>query len=219
MKTIALILARGGSKGIPKKNIIKIKDKPLIEYAIDASLSSEVSETWVSTDCEEIKKVAIKAGAFVIKRPKKLASDTASSDESLLHFASHKNFDILSFIQPTSPLITPAYINENLKLVVEQKYDSAFSAYRRHWDAVWTKDVKPLDWNIYKRPRRQDADAVWVENGMIYTTTRQALLKSGLRYSGTIGVSEVSPHDSLEIDEYQDLKIFEAYLNVFSGHH
>ena len=66
MKTIALILARGGSKGIPKKNIIKIKDKPLIEYAIDASLSSEVSETWVSTDCEEIKKVAIKGLSFIL---------------------------------------------------------------------------------------------------------------------------------------------------------
>jgi|TARA_R110000851_G_scaffold267810_6_gene420385 N-acylneuraminate cytidylyltransferase len=216
MKAVALILARGGSKGIPKKNIATVKGKPLISYSIEAALSSMASEVWVSTDCPEIKKVALNAGALVIDRPTALASDVAGSDGSLLHFAKNKEFDILTFIQPTSPLIKAKYINENLNLVISKNYDSAFSAYLRHWDAVWTKDIKPLNWDIRSRPRRQDVDGVWVENGMIYSTTRQALISSGLRYSGKIGVSEVPAQDSIEIDEPQDLKIFEAYLDIFS---
>ena len=79
MKIVSVILERGGSKGIPKKNIMLLKDKPLIQYSIDASLSSKAEETWVSTDCAAIKKVALQCWAHVLDRPEKLASDTCPS--------------------------------------------------------------------------------------------------------------------------------------------
>ena len=69
MKTVSLILARGGSKGIPNKNITFLKDKPLLQYVVDASKKSNVEETWVSTDCRNIMNTADDLGACVIRRP------------------------------------------------------------------------------------------------------------------------------------------------------
>ena len=86
MKSVAVILARGGSKGIPQKNIIPLNNKPLLEYTITAAKQSNVNEVWVSTDCENIKSVAIKLGVNVLDRPKKFATDSSKSEEALLHF-------------------------------------------------------------------------------------------------------------------------------------
>ena len=113
MRVVSLITARGGSKGIPKKNLIDINGRPLIWYSIRASLDSKVDETWVSTDSEEIQNASVKAGARVIIRPDDLADDYIMPDEVLLHFAQHVEFDILAFIQPTSPLIKAEYINKS----------------------------------------------------------------------------------------------------------
>ena len=110
MKIVTVILARGGSKGIPRKNIIDINGRPLIWYSINASLNSNVSETWVSTDDDEIKLVSINCGAKVIDRPSELATDSIMGDDSLVHFANEKDFDVLVYIQPTSPLIKTKYI-------------------------------------------------------------------------------------------------------------
>ena len=84
----SLITARGGSKSVPKKNIIMLKDKPLIAYSILASLESKVSETWVSTDDEDIKSVSKEWGAKVIDRPKELATDTILNEPSLIQYTS-----------------------------------------------------------------------------------------------------------------------------------
>ena len=86
MKIISLILARGGSKGIPNKNIINLNGSPLIQYTITASQQSKVHETWVSTDCQKIKQISEKLGAHVIDRPETLAQDTSPSEDAILHF-------------------------------------------------------------------------------------------------------------------------------------
>ncbi len=98
MKTVALILARGGSKGIPNKNIINIKQKPLLAYSILAAQKSNVDEVWVSTDCEKIKSVAEDYQAKVLDRPAKYATDFSKSEDALIHFAKNINFNILVFI-------------------------------------------------------------------------------------------------------------------------
>ncbi len=97
-KIVSIIPARGGSKRIPKKNLIKINGKPLIYYMIKASLESKVDETWVSSEDDEILRVAKKYGAKIIKRPEELATDTSSSESVLLHFADNCSFDILVFL-------------------------------------------------------------------------------------------------------------------------
>ena len=106
----SLITARGGSKSVPKKNMVMLKGKPLIAYSILASLESKVSETWVSTDDEDIKAVSIEWGAKVIDRPKEFATDTILNEPSLIQFAHKEEFDLLVFIQPTCPFIKSKFI-------------------------------------------------------------------------------------------------------------
>ena len=95
MKVVSLILARCGSKGIPNKNIIHVNGNPLLYYTTNASLNSDVNETWVSTDCEDIKNVALNLGCKVIDRPTQISGDNSKSDEALVHFAENIDFDIL----------------------------------------------------------------------------------------------------------------------------
>jgi N-acylneuraminate cytidylyltransferase len=127
MKIVSLILARGGSKGIPKKNIYPIAGKPLLYYSLNAAMNSEVNEVWVSTDCSEIKKIALSYKAKVLDRPDEISTDIAQSEDALMHFAKNIDFDILVFIQPTSPLILSMDINNGLELLRNKKYDSVFS--------------------------------------------------------------------------------------------
>ena len=90
---VSVILARGGSKGIPRKNIVDINGKPLLYYTIEASLKSGVDATWVSTDDEEIATIAYECGARVLKRPAKISTDKSTSESALMHFAEQVEFD------------------------------------------------------------------------------------------------------------------------------
>jgi CMP-N,N'-diacetyllegionaminic acid synthase len=212
MKIVSVILARGGSKGIPNKNIILIKNKPLIQYSIQASLCSQVDETWVSTDSLSIKKIALDCGAQVLDRPSKLSTDTASSDDALLHFSQHVDFDILVFLQPTSPLILFNDINTGLDLMKQSKYDSLFSVYKEHWIPRWSLNLEPYNWDTKKRPMRQEKEELLVENGAIYISTRAQLLSSKLRYGGKIGYIEMPLQRSFQIDTYDDMELIKKLL-------
>ncbi len=205
MKTISLIPARGGSKGIPLKNIIELDGKPLISYTIEASKKSNVDETWVSTDSNDISSVSKTYGAKIIDRPYEISKDTSQSEETLLHAAYQVDFDILVFIQPTSPLITSEDINKGLEMMDE--YDSVFSVTKEHWIPRWTMDVKPHEWEINNRPMRQDKPEMYVENGAFYITKRKNLLDSKLRYSGKKGVVEMPLSRSFQVDTMEDLEL------------
>ena len=207
MNIVSVITARGGSKGIPKKNIIDINGKPLIWYSINASLNSNVNETWVSTEDDNIKRVSQDCGANVIDRPSELSDDIIMPDAALVHFAQDHDFDILVFIQPTSPLIKPEYINAGIDLLINNTHDSCFAAVKEHWLPRWDKNINPIDWSIQDRPRRQDRPDRYVEAGMFYITTRDGLLKSKLRYSGSIGIVQIPLIDSVDINSYEDLEL------------
>lgn len=211
MNVKSLILARGGSKGIPKKNIVLLKGKPLIWYSIRAAQESSSSEVWVSSNDSEILKLAEEYGAKPIRRPDSIAQDYSKSEESLLHFAENVEFDVLVFIQPTSPMILPSDIDEALSLLPE--FDSVFSAYREHWIPRWTLDGVPFNWETSLRPMRQDMPELWVENGAFYVTKKSSLLESGLRYSGKIGVLEMPVRRSFQVDNYHDLEIVEKLID------
>jgi CMP-N-acetylneuraminic acid synthetase len=210
MNTKTIILARGGSKGIPNKNITIINGKPLLSYSIKTTLESIANDVWVSTDCEHIASVAKQYGSKVIDRPKEISTDKSKSEEALLHFANNTDFDILVFIQPTSPLLLPEDINKGLHLMAD--YDSVFSAYKEHWIPRWNIDISPDDWNIHNRPMRQDMSEKYVENGAFYITTRQQLLNSKCRYGGKIGVVEMPFYRSFQIDTLEDLQLIEKLL-------
>ena len=210
MKVVSVIPARGGSKGIPLKNIVELGGKPLISYTIESSKQSNVDETWVSTDSSEISSVVSEYGVKVIERPEDISTDTSQSEEALLHAARDSEFDVLVFIQPTSPLIKSEDINKGLEMMDE--YDSVFSVTKEHWIPRWTMDVKPFEWEINNRPMRQDKPETYIENGAFYITKRKNLLESKLRYSGKIGVVEMPLSRSFQIDTIEDLELMEKLL-------
>ena len=222
MKIVSVITARGGSKGIPRKNLLDFNGKPLVYYSIHASLMSNVSETWVSTDDDEISDVSQKYGASVIERPKELSGDVIMPDEALLHFANQEDFDVLVFIQPTSPLIKESYINKGIEMIKCGKYDSVFTVTKEHWLPRWKKtnislqsvlgDIRPDNWDVYNRPRRQDVEEKYVENGMFYITKRENLIQSKLRYSGRRGKVEIPLKDSFQIDNVEDLELMSKLI-------
>ena len=210
MKTVALILARGGSKEVPKKNIRLLSGEPLISYSINTAKYSNVDEVWVSTDNKAIKGISIGLGAKVIDRPIEFATDESPSEDALLHFAENVDFDILVFMQPTSPLVRPSYIDEGLNLMKD--YDSVFSVYKEHWLPRWDMEINPIDFDNNNRPRRQDKESVYVENGAFYITTKEKLLESKARVSGNIGVVEMKMQDSFQIDSEEDFNLVEKFF-------
>ena len=212
MKIVSVILARGGSKEIPSKNIINVKGKPLIYYTIKASQESNVQETWVSTDCAKIKKVAQKFNANVLDRPKIISQDFSKSEEALIHFSEKIEFDVLVFIQPTSPLLKSKDINKGIRLILDEGYNSVFSVYKQHWIPRWTLDIKPINWKTDNRPMRQETNEEYVENGAFYITTKTSLLKSQLRYSGKKNIVVMPLSRSFQIDTLEDLKLIQGLL-------
>jgi len=219
MKVVSLIPARGGSKGIPRKNIKNLNGKPLISYVINSSLMSKyVEETYVSTEDEEIARISEKFGARIIKRPSNLATDKTSSEEVLIHFANEVDFDILVFLQCTSPLTKEVDIDGALDLFFTRKYDSVLSVCQDDGGFLcggflWDENGKSFNYNYKNRPRRQDMKKLYRENGAIYIIDRENLLKSKSRLTGKIGLYKMPRQRSFEIDEPED---FEFLNKIFS---
>lgn len=206
-RIVSIVPARGKSRGIPRKNLVLLKGRPLIYYAIKASLESQVDETWVSSEDEEILRIAEDLGARAFKRPEELSTDTASSDAVLLHFAEQVWFDVLVFLQATSPLTTGEDINRGIAMLGE--YDSVISV-SRLTQFVWA-DGQP-NYDIHNRKRRQEWKGTFLETGAFFITTRDNLLKYRNRIGGKIGFCVVPKIRSFDIDSYEDLEIVERLM-------
>jgi len=212
MKIVSVILARGGSKEIPLKNITLLNKKPLIYYTINASKMSKVSETWVATDNLKIENISKVYGAKIFHRQPLDATDTASCELALLNFTKSTNFDILVFIQPTAPLLKYYDINKGIDTLIDNNLESVFSAYEGKWRAKWTKDLNSLDWDETKRPRRQDCPEHYIENGAFYIIRRDALLKYKNRHAKNKGVVIMPLKRSFEIDTLEDINLVELIM-------
>ena len=210
MKVVTLIPARGGSKGIPKKNIIEVCGRPLLSYAIQESIKSVSSETWVSTDDDEISSIATSYGALVVERPDDISTDSSTSESSLLHFVEKvNNFDILVFLQATCPFIEANDINKAVRLM--SKYDSVISV-SKFDQFLWREDTPMYD--IHNRKRRQNREQVYVETGSMFVTTKKGLLNNHNRISGKIGFVEVPKWRSVDIDTFDDLKLARKLMYI-----
>ena len=224
MKILAIILARGGSKGIPGKNLIPINGKPLLHYTVTACLNSAlVNRVVVSTNDEEISRVAKQIGAEVVRRPKKLSGDLSPVDPALEHVLDYlKNKekytpDIIILAQNTSPLRTSQHIDEALNLLTKKNYDSVLSGYPYHifaWDKMNQLTVKPHEHDPSTRLTRQETHEQILENGALYATTIAAFKKSHCRVSGKTGFYSMPMELSYDIDHIDDLRKAEKILQA-----
>ena len=130
-----------------------------------------------------------------------------------MHFSKKIDFDILVFIQPTSPLLKSEDINQGIKLLLnDNKCSSVFSVYKQHWLPKWSLDIEPLNWDVKNRPMRQEVDEEYIENGAFYITKKNDLLNSKLRYSGKKNVVIMPYLRSFQIDTLDDLNLIEGLL-------
>ena len=222
-KIHSIILARGGSKGIKNKNLFLINKKPLIYWSIKNSLNSKkISETWVSSDNKKILEIAKKFGAKVIIRPKELASDKSSSDAAWWHAVEYIKkdniIDLVVGVQPTSPIRSINDFDNALRKFISGKYDSMFSASNFETFFSWhikNKKVKP-NYNLSKRPRRQELNQSILENGSFYIFKAKLFLHYKNRLFGKIGFHLMKKYRGFQIDTLEDAifinAIFKNYL-------
>jgi len=220
-KNIAIIPARGGSKGIPGKNLVPLDSKPLIVHTIEAALKAKtIQQVYVSTDDAEISKVASEAGAKVIQRPTELASDTATSESALLHalewIKKNENYqpEYFTFMQCTSPLTLPADIDGTMQLLIDNQADSAFAACLFHhflWEST-EEGSRGVNHHHSQRLRRQDKKPQYLEAGSVYSMKTEGFLEARHRFFGRIAMHEIPASRVFEIDEPQDLLIAETLM-------
>ncbi|XP_032440185.1 N-acylneuraminate cytidylyltransferase-like [Xiphophorus hellerii] len=205
---VALILARGGSKGIPLKNIKPLAGVPLIGWVLRAAIDSgEFDSVWVSTDHDEIEKVAKSWGAKVHRRSKEVSRDDSTSLETIQEFLKENpKVAVVCNIQATSPCLHPSHIKKALKKITEDGYDSVFSVVRRYqfrWKEVEKGSdecTEPENLDPAKRPRRQDWNGELIENGSFYFATRDLIMKEGRLQGGRVAYFEMEPEHSVDID-------------------
>jgi len=219
-KIIAIIPARGGSKGIPKKNIINFCGKPLIAWSIEQALKARlVSSVFVSTNNEEIAKVSRKYGAKIVKRPKELSTDTSSSEEALLHalnqIEKEESVDIVVFLQATSPIRTSEDIDNAIKLFMSRKAGSLFSAAILESFCIWewqNEKLMSFTYDYHNRARRQDRKPLYLENGSIYVFKPETLRRYNNRLGGKIIMYMMDYWKSYQIDKLKDVEMCEHFM-------
>lgn len=212
---MALIPARGGSKGIPGKNLQEVGGIPLIGRSVQAALaSSRVSRVVVSTDDDDIATVARCHGAEVVLRPEHLSGDTASSESALLHaldlLSKHESLPPrLVFLQCTSPFTNGQHIDQVLAALDTPSVKSSFAVAPWH-GFLWRSDGSGINHDPHKpRQRRQDLETAYLETGAIYAMDMEAFRAVGSRFCPPCQPVVIN-HPAPEIDTPNDLVLCRA---------
>jgi CMP-N,N'-diacetyllegionaminic acid synthase len=226
MTTAAIILARGGSKAIPGKNIMNFCGKPLLSWSIiQAKKAQSVDLVVVSSDDKSILEVASEYGAKVIKRPRKFSTDTATSESALLHALDvlkkelGEELERVVFLQPTSPLRHSSDLDGAVKVFDDLGADSLFSDAILDDFCVWTDETGKLTgktFDPWNRGRRQDREALYLETGSIYVFKPNLLRKTGNRLGGIIARYTMPFWKSYEIDAPEDIIICEFLFKKYN---
>jgi len=220
MHCIAIIPARGGSKRIYKKNIRPLLGKPLVTYSIEQALAARhIDRVYVSTEDKEIASIASRGGAEIINRPAKLATDTASTEDVIfdaLRQLKLQNIEpeYVVLLQPTSPLRYPSDIDGAITKILSDGSDSLLSVCRNN-RFLWLSDMKALNYDYKKRPRSQEKEWEFIENGSIYITKVETFMKKKNRLAGKISFYEQPNECAFEIDDEFDWKLLEFLIRKY----
>jgi N-acylneuraminate cytidylyltransferase len=210
---VGLIPARGGSKGIHRKNLQTLSGKPLIEIGIDLLLAAGCEKVYVSSEDNEILHKVKSIGGLGIRRPKELSRDDSSTDSVILHAIQHLELncdDILVTHQITSPLVKIESVKNCLKILLNEfEINSTLTVYETH-PFLWKQNIDgrwdPIDHSRLIRYRRQDMGVIGHETGGVYVSRVGAVLKQKNRFPTPTKCISVTYLEALDIDDYEDLQ-------------
>ncbi len=228
MKSLAIIPARGGSKRIPRKNIRPFLDKPIIAYSIEAALNSGLfAEVMVSTDDEQIGRVAQEYGASVpFLRSREASDDFATTaqvlEEVLLKYkAQGKSFEAACCLYPTAPFVTAALLQESYKKLQEGDFDTVFPVLQYGypiWRSLKVEQGKAvMNWPEHLSSRSQDLPAAFHDAGQFYWLRVDTFLKDKKLFTSNSGVIERSELEAQDIDSETDWKLAELKYKLLHG--
>lgn len=220
-KYLAIIPARGGSKRLPNKNILELNGKPLIAYSIEAGKKSKyIDKVIVSSNSDEILNIAKQLNIDTIKRPEHLATDTATTFETIEHTINNtKEFEYIVLLQPTSPLRTSKHIDEAIKLLEKKNADAIISVCETEHSPLWTNTL-PIDDNFQGfikndivNKRGQDLPNYYRLNGAIYICKISKLLEEKTFFlRNNIYAYKMKQLNSIDIDTKLDFLIAQTIL-------
>jgi YrbI family 3-deoxy-D-manno-octulosonate 8-phosphate phosphatase len=220
VSVVAVIPARGGSKGLPGKNLRRVAGRSLVARAVDAARgAATIDRVFVSTDDGAIADEARSAGAEVIDRPADIAGDTASSEAAVLHALAQLDFEpqVVAFVQATSPFIDSCDLDAAVRRVLDGREDVVFAAAETHaflW-SVTVAGAVGVNHAASVRPRRQDRDAQFQETGAFYVMRAPAFVAAGHRFFGRVGIQEVDTARALEIDTLREFDVATLLAPLF----
>jgi CMP-N,N'-diacetyllegionaminic acid synthase len=221
-KVLAIIPARGGSKRLPKKNVLPLAGKPLIGWTIEAAQQSNyIDDIFVSTDCDEIASVVSRFGVTVPElRPEELASDASSTQDVVLYTLEKfgKESDIVLILQPTSPFRDARHIDESIEMLVRKSALSIVSVTTCEHPPNWANTL-PLDLSMERflnkgdNVRSQDIEVAYRLNGAIYVyDVRKLLMRMTLSYTNETYAYIMKNEHSVDIDTELDFKFADFLL-------
>jgi len=222
MQILAIIPARGGSKGIPRKNVRLLAGEPLIVYTIKSAKKSKyITRVIVSTDDPEIAEISKKYGSEVVWRPPEISGDADTSESALFQvldsLKNSENYhpELIIFLQCTSPLTTSEDIDGTIQTLIEKDADSALTVTQFHY-FLWKQDANGeiigINHDKLVRPTRQQREPQYIETGAVYVMRTDGFLKAKHRFFGKT-VMHITPSERhWEIDEPIDLSIAEVLM-------
>jgi CMP-N-acetylneuraminic acid synthetase len=221
LKILGIIPARGGSKGVPRKNLKHLNGIPLIKYTIDAALGSNLTDIVVSTEDDEIASFALQSGCKVpFLRPTELASDSARSIDVAIHALKtmedleNCTYDAIMLLQPTTPFRTKEDINNAINVFAKDSEASSVISVvdvKGHHPArmKYISEgvlIDPVFCEAYENQNRQELEPMFIRNGAIYLSKREVILNSS--FKGTKSLALVMPEErSINIDTPSDFDI------------
>jgi CMP-N,N'-diacetyllegionaminic acid synthase len=218
---LAIVPARGGSKRLPRKNVLNLHGKPLVTWSINAGLNSKyVDKVVVTSDDDEVLGLAEGAGVLAINRPAELSHDTATTFDTVRHTIENVNYyDYIVLLQPTSPLRTSHHIDEAIELLITLKSDAIISVSEVDHSPLWCNTL-PDDKNMnyflkskVKNTRSQDLDKYFRLNGAIYICETHSFLKEGSMFLRKNSFAYIMDRiSSIDIDEEIDLIIADTLM-------
>ena len=218
---VTVIPARGGSKRFPGKNTHDLNGIPLIGHSIKYSVDNpHIISTYVSTDSEEIARVATECGAKIINRPAELAGDYATTASAMKHAArwlmdNGVEFDFVVLLQATNPLRPQTMLDEAIEIIEKGVNDSLFTVSRSTKKLGKIIDGKFVPWNYTFGQRSQDLDPLYYENGLLYITGRDLLLEEIIEGPTAYPLVVDHPFGEVDIDTVEDFRYAEYMLKEY----